>query len=126
MSQRTHASTAEIQAMIETLQLTTRRAVNGMDESRALADTSVVDASSANDSLLQINEAIGSISDMVTHIATAAEEQTSVTAEISRNTENIRSVAQEFAAQASAEAEQAARLKQLTEQLEQEVGRFRL
>ncbi|MGL5285195.1 MAG: methyl-accepting chemotaxis protein, partial [Aeromonas sp.] len=70
LSQRTHASTAEIQAMIETLQLTTRRAVNGMDESRALADTSVVDASSANDSLLQINEAIGSISDMVTHIAT--------------------------------------------------------
>ncbi|MBZ6065553.1 methyl-accepting chemotaxis protein [Aeromonas schubertii] len=126
LSQRTHASTAEIQGMIETLQQTTRRAVGGMETSRDLAGTSVEDANAANDSLVRINEAIGSISDMVTHIATAAEEQTSVTAEISRNTENIRTVAHGFAEQARQEAEQAAALRQLTEQLAAEVGRFRL
>ena len=126
LSRRTHDSTDEIQQMIETLQQTTRRAVGGMETSRQLAGTSVEDAESANQSLARINEAIGSISDMATQIAAAAEEQTSVTSEISRNTENIRHVSQELAEQANQEAAQAAELKGLTERLEQEVGRFRL
>ncbi|MGL6572245.1 methyl-accepting chemotaxis protein [Aeromonas hydrophila] len=126
LSRRTHNSTDEIQQMIETLQQTTRRAVSGMETSRQLAGTSVEDAESANLSLGQINEAIGAISDMATQIAAAAEEQTSVTSEISRNTENIRHVSQELAEQANQEAAQAAELKGLTERLEQEIGRFRL
>ncbi|QSR72064.1 methyl-accepting chemotaxis protein [Aeromonas jandaei] len=126
LSRRTHDSTDEIQQMIETLQQTTRRAVGGMETSRQLAGTSVEDAESANQSLARINEAIGSISDMATQIAAAAEEQTSVTSEISRNTENIRHVSQELAEQANQEAAQAAELKALTERLEQEIGRFRL
>ncbi|MGY3887935.1 methyl-accepting chemotaxis protein [Aeromonas aquatica] len=126
LSRRTHDSTAEIQQMIETLQQTTRRAVNGMESSRQLAGTSVEDAQAANLSLGQINEAIGAISDMATQIAAAAEEQTSVTGEISRNTENIRHVSQTLAEQAREEASQAVALKALTERLEQEIGRFRL
>ncbi|EPC3542355.1 methyl-accepting chemotaxis protein [Aeromonas hydrophila] len=126
LSRRTHDSTDEIQQMIETLQQTTRRAVSGMETSRQLAGTSVEDVESANLSLGQINEAIGAISDMATQIAAAAEEQTSVTSEISRNTENIRHVSQELAEQANQEAAQAAELKGLTERLEQEIGRFRL
>jgi methyl-accepting chemotaxis sensory transducer len=126
LSRRTHDSTDEIQQMIETLQQTTRRAVGGMETSRQLAGTSVEDAESANQSLARINEAIGSISKMATQIAAAAEEQTSVTSEISRNTENIRHVSQELAEQANQEAAQAAELKGLTERLEQEIGRFRL
>ena len=126
LSRRTHDSTDEIQQMIETLQQTTRRAVGGMETSRQLAGTSVEDAEAANQSLARINEAIGSISDMATQIAAAAEEQTSVTGEISRNTENIRHVSQELAELAGSEAAQAAELKSLTERLEQEIGRFRL
>ncbi|MGE6208512.1 methyl-accepting chemotaxis protein [Aeromonas media] len=126
LSRRTHDSTAEIQQMIEALQQTTRRAVGGMETSRQLAGTSVEDAEAANQSLARINEAIGAISDMATQIAAAAEEQTSVTGEISRNTENIRHVSQTLAAQAKEEAAQAAELKSLTERLEQEIGRFRL
>ncbi|MGL5326182.1 MAG: methyl-accepting chemotaxis protein [Aeromonas sp.] len=126
LSRRTHDSTDEIQQMIETLQQTTRRAVGGMETSRQLAGTSVEDAEAANQSLARINEAIGSISDMATQIAAAAEEQTSVTGEISRNTENIRHVSQDLAEQAGNEAAQAAELKALTERLEQEIGRFRL
>ena len=126
LSRRTHDSTAEIQQMIEALQQTTRRAVGGMETSRQLAGTSVEDAEAANQSLARINEAIGAISDMATQIAAAAEEQTSVTGEISRNTENIRHVSQTLAEQAKVEAAQAAELKSLTERLEQEIGRFRL
>ncbi|WP_324029493.1 methyl-accepting chemotaxis protein [Aeromonas caviae] len=126
LSRRTHDSTAEIQQMIEALQQTTRKAVGGMETSRQLAGTSVEDAEAANLSLGRINEAIGAISDMATQIAAAAEEQTSVTGEISRNTENIRHVSQALAAQAGEEAAQATQLKSLTERLEQEIGRFRL
>ncbi|MGU5687149.1 methyl-accepting chemotaxis protein [Aeromonas caviae] len=126
LSRRTHDSTAEIQQMIEALQQTTRKAVGGMETSRQLAGTSVEDAEAANLSLGRINEAIGAISDMATQIAAAAEEQTSVTGEISRNTENIRHVSQALAEQAREEAAQAAQLKSLTERLEQEIGRFRL
>ncbi len=126
LSRRTHDSTAEIQQMIEALQQTTRRAVGGMETSRRLAGTSVEDAESANQSLARINEAIGSISDMATQIAAAAEEQTSVTGEISRNTENIRHVSLALAEQAGEEAAQAAEFRSLTERLEQEIGRFRL
>ncbi|MCX4033507.1 methyl-accepting chemotaxis protein [Aeromonas caviae] len=126
LSRRTHDSTAEIQQMIEALQQTTRKAVGGMETSRQLAGTSVEDAEAANLSLGRINEAIGAISDMATQIAAAAEEQTSVTGEISRNTENIRHVSQTLAAQAGEEAAQAAQLKSLTERLEQEIRRFRL
>ncbi|MBA8779993.1 MULTISPECIES: methyl-accepting chemotaxis protein [Aeromonas] len=126
LSRRTHDSTAEIQQMIEALQQTTRKAVGGMETSRQLAGTSVEDAEAANLSLGRINEAIGAISDMATQIAAAAEEQTSVTGEISRNTENIRHVSQTLAEQAREEASQAAELKSLTERLEQEIGRFRL
>ncbi len=126
LSRRTPDSTAEIQQMIEALQQTTRKAVGGMETSRQLAGTSVEDAEAANLSLGRINEAIGAISDMATQIAAAAEEQTSVTGEISRNTENIRHVSQALAAQAGEEAAQAAQLKSLTERLEQEIGRFRL
>jgi methyl-accepting chemotaxis protein len=126
LSRRTHDSTDEIQRMIETLQQTTRRAVGGMEASRQLADTSVTDAQAANESLDQIGGAIGSINEMATQIAAAAEEQTSVTGEISRNTDNIRHASEALAEQASLEAAQAAELKALTERLEQEVGRFKL
>src|SRR5690606_21793950 len=86
LSQRTHASTQEIQQMIETLQQTTGRAVGIMGDSRRLAETSVDDANAASASLAQIISAITNISDMATQIASAAEEQSSVTSEITRNT----------------------------------------
>ena len=92
LSQRTHGSTQEIQQTIELLQGTTGKAVSIMNDSRTLAETSVDDANSAAASLTQIHAAVERISDMATQIASAAEEQASVTSEITRNTEGIRDV----------------------------------
>ncbi|KJY70784.1 chemotaxis protein [Vibrio coralliilyticus] len=126
LSQRTHASTQEIQQMIETLQSTTGKAVSIMGDSRQLADTSVTDADSAAVSLTQIQSAVEQISDMATQIASAAEEQASVTSEITRNTVGIRDVSNELADEAHDAAAQAAQLSELSHELEQEIGRFKL
>ncbi|MHC6527072.1 MULTISPECIES: methyl-accepting chemotaxis protein [unclassified Vibrio] len=126
LSQRTHASTQEIQQMIETLQGTTAKAVGIMDDSRMLATTSVDDANLAAASLTQIQSAVESISDMATQIASAAEEQASVTSEITRNTVGIRDVSNELADEAHEAASQAAQLSELSYELEQEISRFKL
>lgn len=126
LSQRTHASTKEIQTMIEMLQGTTSKAVGIMNDSRMLADTSVDDAHSAAASLMQIHHAVERISDMATQIASAAEEQASVTSEITRNTVGIRDVSNDLAQEAHDAAAQAAELSQLSYQLDQEIRRFKL
>jgi len=124
LSQRTHASTQEIQEMIETLQSTTGKAVSIMTESRSLANVSVKDASEASESLHHIKDVVSSISDMAMHIASAAEEQVSVTSEITRNTEGIRDVSNEFSAEVQETVQQAASLSSLSNELESEIRRF--
>lgn len=126
LSQRTHSSTQEIQGMIETLQQTAAKAVRSMSQSHQMAETSVLDANSASESLQKISQAIQDISDMAIQIATAAEEQTSVTSEINRNTESIRTVSENLSVEAQTSKAQAQELACLAASLQQEVGRFKL
>lgn len=126
LSQRTHSSTQEIQAMIETLQQTASKAVRSMTQSHEMAETSVGDAYSASESLEKISQAINEISGMAMQIATAAEEQTSVTSEINRNTESIRMLSDNLSTEAQTAKTQAHELASLAASLKQEVGRFRL
>ncbi|MCD8475751.1 MAG: methyl-accepting chemotaxis protein [Shewanella fodinae] len=64
LSQRTHASTQEIQTMITTLQQIASNAVNTMNKSQQMTEVSVTDVEAANVSLQQISAAINQISDM--------------------------------------------------------------
>lgn len=126
LSQRTHTSTQEIQQMIDALQSTTLKTVHIMKESHQLADTSVNDAQSASDSLGEITVSVSQINDMATQIATAAEEQSTVTAEITRNTEAVRDVSHELTQETEQAAEQASHLSDLSEELREEINRFKL
>lgn len=126
LSQRTHSSTQEIQGMIEALQQTAAKAVKSMTQSHQMAETSVSDAHSASESLVKISQAIQEISGMAIQIATAAEEQTSVTSEINRNTESIRMVSENLSTEAQTSKAQAQALASLAASLQQEVGRFKL
>ncbi|MBU3825299.1 MAG: methyl-accepting chemotaxis protein [Candidatus Oceanisphaera merdipullorum] len=101
LSQRTHASTEEIQSTITNLQKATKEAVQLMDTSRNLAELSVEDAEAAAEVLTEITTAVSLISDMASQIATAAEEQSQVTSEITQNTTTIKDVADELAADAA-------------------------
>lgn len=126
LSQRTHASTQEIQQMIEALQGTTQKAVGIMQDSQTLANTSVEDAQSASASLLQITNSVTLISDMAAQIAAAAEEQSSVTEEITRNTEAVRDVSNELTEETKQSVIQASELSELSSELKQEIDRFKL
>lgn len=126
LSQRTHASTEEIQKMIELLQTQTSKAVTSMESSSQKAQTSVKDADTAMASLEQIASAIVSISDMATQIATAAEEQTAVTHEISQNSEVIRQMAVQLAQESKVGENQSKRLNVLAGQVDHEVGQFQI
>lgn len=126
LSQRTHASTEEIEDKIKRLQQATNGAVRVMNQSHDMARTSVNDVNLAGESLEQIREAIQVISDMATQIASAAEEQSLVTAEINTNTESVREVSDVMALDASDAVVQADQLNQLATDLKQELSRFKL
>ncbi len=126
LSQRTHSSTEEIQNMIEVLQKTTQNAVRSMEASQSLTSTSVSDAETASESLSRIRESIVTINDMATQIATAAEEQTSVTEEINNNTTNINSAAEELAKESQESMTRSHSLNDLTDSLKSDINRFKL
>ncbi len=126
LSQRTHTSTEEIRSTIETLQQTTQRAVTIMDTSSQLAQGSVEDADRAALALDEINAAVALISDMATQIATAAEEQTHVTNEITQNVTSIKDVTDHLVVGAEESMNQSAELKSQAEDLNSKVATFKL
>ncbi len=126
LSQRTHASTEEIQTKISGLQKVTGTAVDVMTESHKLVENSVEDVNQTGDSLHEISEAIKQISDMATQIASAAEEQSLVTSEISSNSESVREVSDHLANDAQEAVIQAQELHRLANELGQEISRFKL
>ncbi|MFT7680776.1 MAG: methyl-accepting chemotaxis protein [Moritella dasanensis] len=124
LSQRTHSSTQEIKATIETLQLTTSKAVNLMDRSSKMAHCSVSDAEQAAHALEEINRSVVLISDMATQIATAAEEQTQVTSEISQNVISIKDVTDTLALGANQNLVQSQQLNHQASELNGKVATF--
>ena len=126
LSQRTHASTEEIQSMIGALQSTAQNAVSIMDDSRRLATGSVDNADNASKALDNINNVVGTISSMAAQIATAAEEQSQVVKEVQTNMLAIMQVADGSAEEAHRNEERAVGLKELARGLSDKVSTFRL
>lgn len=126
LSQRTHKSTEEIQAMIEQLQQTTSSAVKQMEKSRTLATDSVQDAESVSESLHEITTSITRITDQAVQIAAAAEQQKAVTTEVSRNTEVVKSSADALAKVAADSRQGAEHIAGVAKLLSNEMGRFKL
>ena len=124
LSQRTAASTTEIQSTIETLQRTTQKAVGLMAKSQDMASHSVQDALDASAALEEITRAVSSISDMANQIATAAEEQSHVTNEITTNVTAIKDVADELADDAINAQDDANKLQTHAADLNSKVAHF--
>ena len=93
LAKRTSESTSEIQNIISSVQNGAQQAVKAIDAGRTSSDASMQQVTLAGDSLQRIAQAVESIRDMNRQIATAAEEQTSVSEDISRNITEITDIA---------------------------------
>ncbi|MGY4025634.1 methyl-accepting chemotaxis protein [Aeromonas rivuli] len=126
LARRTQDSTAEIHKMIESLQSRAALAGQAMHSSHAQMQTSVELAQDAGQSIARIHEAVTRITDMNTQIASATEQQNSVTAELNHNIVNIHNVSDENAKGAQHTAQACTELSQLTSHLQQLTLRFTL
>lgn len=126
LAQRTQESTAEIESLINALQGGAEEAVTVMAKSRDRASTTVEQAKHAGESLSSITRAVGTILQLNTQIATAAEEQSSVSEEINRNVINIQDISEQTASGAEQTATASAELARLGEQLQNLVGQFKV
>ncbi|WP_165671693.1 methyl-accepting chemotaxis protein [Metapseudomonas otitidis] len=93
LAQRTAESTAEIHQIIDTVQTGAVNAVRAIESGQNRSEQSVIQVTEAGAMLQRITEAVEAIRDMNRQIATAAEEQTSVAEDISRNLTEITSIA---------------------------------
>jgi len=93
LAQRTAASISEINQIIQTVQTGALDAATAIESGQSRSDESVEQVTSAGAMLEQITDAVEAIRDMNRQIATAAEEQTSVAEDISRNLTEITSIA---------------------------------
>lgn len=125
LASRTQESTRQIQTVIEKMQGSSLKAVNVMNEGKTQAELSVDQATRAGDSLSAINQSVTLISDMNTQIATAAEQQSVVAAEINRNFNQITSAATQAELEASKITAASQQLEQLAKTLELNVKQFR-
>jgi methyl-accepting chemotaxis protein len=126
LASRTQESTSEIQAMIERLQSGANEAVKVMESSKNKAAMSVDDIQKAGELLATITEGISIINDMSTHIATAAEEQASVTEEVHKNVNAIASIADQTSVGADKTMESSVEVAALSEKLKDSVGHFNI
>lgn len=126
LAQRTQTSTEEINNMIERLQKGASDAVEVMKASTAVSNVSMEKAQDAMDSLNRIAEAITAISQMTSQIATASEEQTSVTEELNASITRIADQGQEAAAAASENDVYSGHIEHIGQTLDGNVSRFRV
>ncbi|OEC38078.1 hypothetical protein A7D27_23320 [Pseudomonas sp. 1D4] len=123
---RTQGSTDEIQQMIAGLKKGAEDAVASMQTGQSATDNGVQEALKTRQSLKVIAEQIEAISDMNRQAATATEEQSITTDDISHNITNVADLAKAARSDLQNCVESCQSLRQLSEELAQEMSAFRL
>lgn len=126
LAQRTQQSTQEIQAIIERLQKKAALAVSSMNTSTGLADRSSELAQSAAAVIEEIIRSTNTISAMNTMISTAADQQSSVAADIDNRVVNISDLAGQTKRDTEEVVEATEQIRREATELNQLVMKFRL
>lgn len=121
LARRTSESTTEIQQIVGSVQQGAQQAVKAIATGRTSSDASMQQVTLAGDSLQQIASAVESIRDMNRQIATAAEEQTSVSEDISRNITEITEIT-DIAASNQQQVEHTAQASETLQQLSNDLN----
>lgn len=126
LSQRTHKSTEEIEAMITRLHSGVGDAVSAMTNSHQVTEATVQKSFRVTEALDGIARGIAIIVDMSQQIAQAAEEQSAVARNVNANVEQIGELGQSTAANARETLASSRELSELTGSLQRLVETFRV
>jgi methyl-accepting chemotaxis protein len=126
LAERTTRATKEIGEMIKAIQKETQDAVASMEQSVSQVEQGTSHVSESGRSLQEILDIINSVTDQINQIATAAEEQTATTREISSNVLNLNDLAQQNDNALHETTVAANDVSRQAEELKQLVGQFRL
>jgi len=126
LAERTTGATKEITQMIRTVQNETTTTVEAMKAGTRGVEDGVDTTSKAGYSLKQIIHMSQQVGEMITHIATAATEQSSASEEINNNITQIAKLVKESADGAQQSAKACQDLSELALDLQKMVSRFRL
>jgi len=126
LAERTGKATKEISSMIKTIQQDTAQAVTSMMTSKKEVDSGLVKAEEARSALEYIVEVSGRSMDMIQQIATATEEQSVVTEQVSSNIETIAENTRSSASDIDQLQESSRKLAKLSEDLEETATWFKV
>lgn len=126
LAQRTQKSTQEIEAMIATLQKGVKEAVNAMEVGIKQVDDANNKANEAGQALKEIVASVDNIAELNAHIATAAEEQSSVAGSINRSIIAISDITDDSTRSAHELSESVINLTKLASSMRNQVSAFRL
>ena len=126
LAQRTQESTAEIEAMIDKLQVASKNAVSVMETGRTQAQESVEMASKAGASLDSITSSVHSINDMNAQIAHASKEQSFVSEEINKNITLLNTLAEQNASSVTSTVDSTEELANMAGELQQMISKFKV
>jgi methyl-accepting chemotaxis protein len=126
LAERTTTATKEIAQMIQTIQDGTSGAVTAMESGSHQVEEGVASTARAGESLQQIIRMSEEVGSMITHIATAATQQSGATIEINQNMDQIAELVKESASAAQQSAKACQDLSDLALALQNMVGSFKL
>jgi len=126
LAKRTQDSTVEIEEMIEQFTRGTKDAVLSMSQSTAQGNSSKSATLETNIKMNEIQIAINEINDMNNQIATAAEQQSCTSQELSRNTVSISKLSNDNLTSVSQISTASEELAQISMQLKEQLTHFKL
>ena len=126
LASRTTAATRDIAGMLQTIQHEIQEAVRSKDEGVREVALGASEATRSNAALAAITHQIDIVSQQVEQIATAAEQQTATTTEISHNVQRITEMVQVTAHGSQQSSTAAQELFALSTTLQSLVSRFKL
>lgn len=126
LAERTSKSTQEVTQMIESIQTSSRIAVDGMAAMVGQVDGGVALAQQAGEAINQINAGSSQVLSTVSDISTALAEQSKASNDIAVHIERVAQMTEENSSSAEQSAEAASDLAKLAEGMRTTVNRFKI
>ena len=126
LSGKTSASTQKISSIIKAIQTDIRAAMKSIEQERSRVDTGIVNSERASRQIAVIRQMASESADMISSIASATEEQSTTTAEISQKIQQISLTANDIQSQMENSVETFGQMTRTAEQIYSTVGKFKV